>query len=142
MTWHSSRHSVITEHSNTQSYGSFSIRNKTAFSWNFLKSKLNMDITSASHNKAKKMLNLYFINFILAYNYSKQSSNKFLWMSRKQTLKLLNSGEVLACQYVWKSSELSFFPLLFSFFVIVIIIINTIIIIIYYQHHWCCCNCY
>ena len=62
MTRHSSRHSVIMEHSNTLSYGSFSIRNKAASSWNFLQSKLNTDATSESHNKAKKMLKLYFIN--------------------------------------------------------------------------------
>ena len=62
MTRHSSRHSVIMEHSNTLSYISFSIRNKAASSWNFLQSKLNTDVTSESHNKAKKMLKLYFIN--------------------------------------------------------------------------------
>ena len=54
MTQHSSRHSVIMEHSNTQSYGSFSIRNKVASSWNFLQNKLNTDIISESHNKAIK----------------------------------------------------------------------------------------
>ena len=54
----SSRHSVIIiEHSNTLSYGSFSIRrNKAASSWNFLQSKLSTDVASESHNKAKKML--------------------------------------------------------------------------------------
>ena len=63
MTWHSSRHSaVIMERSNTLSYGSFSIRNKAASSWNFLQSKLNTDVTSESHSKAKKMLKLYLIN--------------------------------------------------------------------------------
>ena len=62
MTRHSSRHSVIMEYSNTQSYGSFSTRNKAASSWNFLQSKLNTDVSSGSHNKAKKMLKSYFIN--------------------------------------------------------------------------------
>ena len=62
MTRHSSRHSVIMEQSNTQSYGSFSIRNKAASSWNFLQNKLNTDVISESHNKAKKMLKLYFID--------------------------------------------------------------------------------
>ena len=51
MTRHSSRHSVIMEHSNTLLYGSFSIRNKAASSWNFLQSKLNTDVTSESHDK-------------------------------------------------------------------------------------------
>ena len=60
MTRHSSRQSVVMQH--TQSYGSFSIRNKAASSWNFLQSKLNTDVTSKSHNKAKKMLKSYFIN--------------------------------------------------------------------------------
>ena len=46
MTQHLSRHSVIIEHSNTLSYGSFSIRNKAASIWNFLQSKLNTDVTS------------------------------------------------------------------------------------------------
>ena len=50
MSRHSSRHSVIIKHSNTQSYGSFSIRNKAASSWNFLQSKLNTDVASESHN--------------------------------------------------------------------------------------------
>ena len=54
MTQHSSRYSVIMEHSNTLSYGSFSIRNKAASSWNFLQSKLITDVTSESNNKAKK----------------------------------------------------------------------------------------
>ena len=62
MTRHSSRHSIIMEHSNTLLYGFSSIRNKAASSWNFLQSKLNTDVTSESHNKAKKMLKLYFIN--------------------------------------------------------------------------------
>ena len=62
MTRHLSRHSVIIERSNTLSYGSFSIRNKAASSWNFIQSKLNTDVTSESHNKAKKMLKLCFIN--------------------------------------------------------------------------------
>ena len=62
MTRHSSRHSVIMEHSNTLSYGSFSIRNKPASWWNLLQSKVITDVTSEPHNKAKKMLNLYFIN--------------------------------------------------------------------------------
>ena len=62
MTRHSSRHSVIMEHSNTLSYGSFTIRNKPVSSGNFLQSKLKVDVTSESHNKAKKMLKLYFIN--------------------------------------------------------------------------------
>ena len=61
MTWHSSRHSVIMEHPNTLSYGSFSIRNEAASSWSFLQSKLNTDVTFESYNKAKKMLKLYFI---------------------------------------------------------------------------------
>ena len=61
-TRHSSRHSIIMEHSNTQSYDSFSIRNKAASSWNFLQSKLNTDITLKSYNKAKKMLKSYFID--------------------------------------------------------------------------------
>ena len=51
MTRHSSRHSVIMEHSNTLPYISFSIRNKAAPSWNFLQSKLNTDVTSESHDK-------------------------------------------------------------------------------------------
>ena len=38
ITRHSSRQSVIMEHSDTQSFVSFSIRNKATFSWNFLKS--------------------------------------------------------------------------------------------------------
>ena len=47
MTGHSSRHSVTMEHSNTQSYCSFSIRNKAASTWNFLQSELlNTDVTS------------------------------------------------------------------------------------------------
>ena len=54
MTQHSSRYPVIMEHSNTLSYGSFSIRNKAASSWNFLQSKLITDVTSESNNKAKK----------------------------------------------------------------------------------------
>ena len=62
MTRHSSRHSVIMELSNTNSYGSFSIRNETASSWKFLQSKLNTDVTSESHNKAKEMVKLCFIN--------------------------------------------------------------------------------
>ena len=52
MTWHSPRHSVIMEHSSTQSYGSFFIRNRAASSWDLLQSKLNTDSTSESHNKA------------------------------------------------------------------------------------------
>ena len=62
ITRHSSRHSVFMEHSNTLSYGSFSIKNKAASPWNFLQSKLNAGVTSESHNKAKKILKLYFIN--------------------------------------------------------------------------------
>ena len=62
ITPHSSRHSVIKEHSNTQSYGSFSIWNKATSSWNFLQSKLNTNVTSESHNKAKKLLKSYFVN--------------------------------------------------------------------------------
>ena len=62
MTQHTSRHSVIMEHSNTLPYGSFSIRNNAASSWNFLQSKLNTDVTSEPHNKDKKLLKLYFIN--------------------------------------------------------------------------------
>ena len=54
MTRHSSRHSIIMEHSNTLLYGFSSIRNKAASSWNFLQSKLNTGVTSESHNKAKK----------------------------------------------------------------------------------------
>ena len=50
------------ENSDTLSYGSFSISNKAASSWDFLQNKLNTDTTSESHNKAKKMLKLYFIN--------------------------------------------------------------------------------
>ena len=56
MTRHSARCSVIMERSNNLSYGSFSIRNKAASSWIFLQSKLNTDVTSESHNKAKKIL--------------------------------------------------------------------------------------
>ena len=55
LTRHASRHSVIMEYSNPQSYGSFSIRNKAASSWNFLASKSNTDVISESHNKAKKL---------------------------------------------------------------------------------------
>ena len=54
MTQQSSRNSVIMEHSNTQSYGSFTVRNKTVSSWNFLQSKLNTGATSESHNQVKK----------------------------------------------------------------------------------------
>ena len=50
-TRHSPRRSVIMKHLNTQVYGSFSIRNKAAFSWNFL---LNTDVTFESHNKVKR----------------------------------------------------------------------------------------
>ena len=62
MTRHLSRESVVMKHSNTRSYGSFSISNKAASSWNFLQSKSNTDVTSESHNKAKRMLKSYFIN--------------------------------------------------------------------------------
>ena len=62
MTRHSSRHSVIMENSNTQSYGSFSIRNKAASLWNFLQNKLNTDYTSVSHNKTKKMLKSFVLH--------------------------------------------------------------------------------
>ena len=54
MKQHSSRHSVIMEHSNTLSYGSFSIRNKAATSWNLLQSKLNTNFTSDLHHRMKK----------------------------------------------------------------------------------------
>ena len=46
----------------TLGYSFLSIRNKAASSWNFLQSKLNPDVTSESHIKAKKMLKLYLIN--------------------------------------------------------------------------------
>ena len=64
MTQHSPWHSIIMKHSNTQSYLSFSIRNKAASSWNFLQSKLNTDVTFESHNKAKKILKSYFIRSV------------------------------------------------------------------------------
>ena len=62
LTAHSSRNCVTMEHSRTQFYSSFSIRNKAASLWNFLKRKLNTNVTSQSHNKAKQMLMLYFLS--------------------------------------------------------------------------------
>ena len=60
MTQHSSRHSVNIQ--NPVLWFFLPQEDSTAFSWNFLQSKLNINVTSESYNKAKKMLNSYFIN--------------------------------------------------------------------------------